>query len=67
MPVKGFNSASLTYIATCVAISSYFCHLNDPGASYGYYTGIVAILYCIIAASCIHTLLRAIFLGKKDK
>ena len=70
VPVNGFGSASFMDIATCVAGSSYSGLLDGPGASYCYAAGVVGISCCIIAASCIRTLLDAISsirIGKLSK
>ena len=65
-PVNGFSSASFKDVAICVVCTFYSGLWDDPGASYCYYACVVGILYCIIAVSCICTLLGAILLIKTD-
>ena len=66
-PVNTFGSDSFMDIATQVAGSSYSGLWDGPRASYCYVSGVVSILYCIMAASCIQTLLGAISLIKTTK
>ena len=67
VPLNGFISASFMHIAIQVAGTSYSGPRVGPGASYCYSAGVVGILCCIMAASCIHTLLGANFSIKTDK
>ena len=66
-PINGFNSDILMNIAMNIAVTSYSGLWDGPGASYCYSSGVVGILHCIMAVSCTHTLLGAIFLIKTDK
>ena len=58
--VNDFFLVILADITTYVAWTPYFCYLGSLGASYGNSEGIVSVPCCIIAASCIFTLLGAI-------
>ena len=66
-PVNGFGSISFMYIAMCVAGISYSGFQDGPGASYSCSAGVVGILHCIMAESCIRTLLGAFSLIITDK
>ena len=67
VPVNGFGSAYYMDIALYIALASYSGLQDGTGASYCYSTGVVGIFRYIMAASCIFTLLSAIFLIKTDK
>ena len=67
MPVNSFESAILIDIAMYMAGTSYSGFWDGLWASYCYSSGVIGILCCIIAVSCICTFLRAIFLIKTDK
>ena len=67
MPVNGFGLACFIDIARCVAKTSYSDLWDGLRASYCYSSGVVGISRCIMAASCIHTLLGANFLIKMNK
>ena len=66
-PVNGFTSANSTNTATHIAKASYSVCCDSPGASYFYSSSIIAVPYCILAASCIFTLLGAIFFNRLNK
>ena len=66
-PVNGFGSDSFMDIAMCVGRSSYSGLWDGPGTSYYSVAGVVSISCCIMAASCIRTLLGAIFIKKMNK
>ena len=61
VPVNSFSSAIFTDIVIHISETSYFGHWDNPGASYCYSAGIVGVSHCIMAESCIRTLLRDIF------
>ena len=67
VPVNGFGSASFMDKAIHVAGTPYSSLCDSLGVSYCYSTGVISVLHCSIAASCIHTLLGAIFSIKTDK
>ena len=66
-PVNGFSSANFIDIAKCVDVTSYSSLQDGPGAFYCYSAGVIGISHCIMAVSCICTLLGAIFSIKTDK
>ena len=66
-PVNSFSSASFMDIATCIAATSYSGPWDSLGASYGYFSGVVGVSRCIMAASCVYTLLGAISSIKTGK
>ena len=63
-PLYGFSLVILTDITTHVVWIYYSYHWDGPGASYIYFAGIASSFHCIMAVSCIYTLLEAI---SKDK
>ena len=65
--VNGFNSANFIYIAAHIAGTSYSGCWDGPGASYCYSIGVFAVPLFIIAASCICTLLEAIFFKRINR
>ena len=65
--VNGFRSAIFMDIAMCIAETYYSGLWVDPRASYCYSAGVVGVSHCIMAVSCIYTLLGAIFLIKTNK
>ena len=66
-PVNSCSSASLMDIAMHMSGTSYSGCWGGFGASYSYFAGIFGVSHCIMAVSCIYTLLAAIFLIKVDK
>ena len=66
-PENGFSRANFMEIITHVAEPSYSGCWDSPRASFCYSTGILAILYCIILVSGIHTLLGTIFFNKINR
>ena len=65
--LNGLSSANSSNNNTFIDIDSCFCHQDCLRASYGYFSGIATIPFCIMAASCICTLLRAIFFNRINK
>ena len=65
--VNGFSSASFTDIAMVVAKTTYSSLWDGSGASYCCSAGVVGIPHCIMAVSCIYTLLGATFSIKTAK
>ena len=59
--VNGFSSASFTDNTICIGRPSFSGHWDGLGASYCCFARIIAIPYCILRVSCIHTLLGALF------
>ena len=55
--VNGFGLANLIDITTLVVVTSYSCYQAGSRVSYSYSVDILAIPYCIVAVSCIYTLL----------
>ena len=66
-PVNGFGSASFMDITTCVVWNSYSGIWDGPGTSYCYVASVASVSRCIMAASCIRTLLGVIFSKKTNK
>ena len=67
VPVNGFSSARLINMTIFVAETSFYGRWDGLGTSYCYFAGIVVVPHCTMVASCIHTLLEAILLIKRDK
>ena len=59
--VNSFGSASFINMATYVARTTFSGFQDGLEASYCYFFGIVIIPHCIMAVSCICTLLGVIF------
>ena len=66
-PVNSFGSLNLRDITTCIARASYSGHWDGLGKSYCYFSGIIAIIYYIIAEFWICTLLESIVLENQEK
>ena len=66
-PVNGLNSDSFMDIAMFVAGTSYYGYQDGPRASYCFSEGVIGVLHCIMAASCMQNFLIAIFLIKTGK
>ena len=64
--VNGFDSAIFLDITTNVARVSFSSCQDSPGASCCYSSGIIDVSHCIMAISCICTLLGAVFINKID-
>ena len=58
---NGFDSANLINTTTCISWTSYSCYQDGAGVSYDYSAGIAAVIYCIMAVTCIPTHLGAHF------
>ena len=67
VPVNGFDSASFTDIAIRIGWSSYSGLWDGPGTSYCSVAGVIGVSHCIMAASCIPTLLGAILTKETNK
>ena len=63
---NSFALANLIETTSYIAETFYSCFWDGLGASNSYAKGIIAIIYCIVVASCIKTLLGAILLRKKN-